>query len=489
MRILTISAIILMSLIADAARSAEIVLVYPRTTDSTKTFTYDSRIDSTFVLGRIEPPSAHLSVNGILVNCSARGAFLAWLPLRKNSPDTAWELSLTSHDSEVARLRFPYSVKSTGAALGPDSFSTVRFPRIVRVLKKDAHTTTVSHGSYDLFPPIGCELLSVGHEGGAFQFSFGNGIWGEIEDQFVGLEADSTLPPARLGNGVCERDSSGSGCSFLVNRIVPWRAELSADAKVLTVILLGTSLCTDRIRYDVQDDFVDGISQSQEPNGVTLAVRLSRPALRGFGVQCTDNRLTIRFREPFVRRSNKLKGKVIVLDPGHGGNSTGAIGPLGTREKDVTLALAQMLSTELEHRGAIVRLTRTEDTDLGLYERVEFAQRQSPDFCLSLHCNAAPDSQNPLLRHGSGTYYHQSLSRYAAEAVHQRLLQATGLRDDGLYDADFAVIRPTEYPSVLVETAYLIYPPEEELLQSNVFLRRLSHELALAVDDYFGKEH
>lgn len=82
--------------------------------------------------------------------------------------------------------------------------------------------------------------------------------------------------------------------------------------------------------------------------------------------------------------------KVIVIDPGHGGNDSGASGPRGLNEKDVTLAVAKLLKVELKKRiDAKVVLTRTTDKYLGLYERTNVANDLEADLFISIHVNAA----------------------------------------------------------------------------------------------------
>jgi N-acetylmuramoyl-L-alanine amidase len=147
--------------------------------------------------------------------------------------------------------------------------------------------------------------------------------------------------------------------------------------------------------------------------------------------------------------------------------------------------LALLLESELKQSGANVVLTRRGDDDLGLYERIDLARQAQADLLLSLHANALPDGENPLTRNGTATYYYQSDSRAAAEAIHRRLLKATALRDDGLWYGNLALARPTEFPAVLVEVAYLIYPPEERLLRSDDFLRKLAKGLARGIREYF----
>ncbi len=263
---------------------------------------------------------------------------------------------------------------------------------------------------------------------------------------------------------------------------------MSPDHRSLSVTVYGTRAAIDRISYSVDDGFLREIVWQQQPNAVKLEFRCAAPIWQGYEIGWENDSLRVAIRAPEPKRERGLKGKTIVVDPGHGGDSDGAIGPLGTLERDVTLRLALFLKAELEQRDARVRLTRTADTNLDLYSRIDIARQTAPDFFISLHGNALPDSENPCIRHGSGTYYYQSASRPAAEILHRHLLSASNLRDDGLNYANLAVVRPTAFPAVLVEAAYLIDPREEELLQTDAFLHSLARGLASGLGEYFQSE-
>ncbi|MBU0509599.1 N-acetylmuramoyl-L-alanine amidase [bacterium] len=475
-------------LVAISAQCAEIILVYPRTMGS-EVFVYPNGLDSTFVLGRVEPPGSILRINGHEVVCTPRGAFLAWLPLCSAPDEKAWILSLSEDRTEIARVSFPYlfaaDLPKTATS---DTFSAISFPRVIEVAAPNAHTRTAIGGSYHIFPDSGCPLVALNHERDFYKFEIGGGLSGVIEDRFVTVMASRSLPEAVLGNGKCTTDGKFTLCTFSLSRAVPWSASLSSDQKSLNVMLFGTTAAIDRIRFDVADEFLTGITWEQLPAGLALSFLCKEPVARGYAVTCAHGDLRVQMRQPLSARPRSLRGKLIVLDPGHSGVSNGAIGPLGTREKDVNLRWANLLADELRRRGAIVELTRSADEDLDLYARIDFAKSRAADFFISLHCNALPDGVNPFVRHGTGTYYYQEASRRAAEKLHRRLVNASGLQDDGLWDANLAVVRPTEFPAVLLEAAYLIYPLEEELLQTDEFLRRLSKGVARGLKDYFREE-
>lgn len=177
-----------------------------------------------------------------------------------------------------------------------------------------------------------------------------------------------------------------------------------------------------------------------------------------------------------------LSGRVIGLDPGHGGDDPGAIGPGGTYEKDITLALALRVRDLLTEAGARVVMTREEDRWVGLYDRAGVVNEAGADVFVSIHLNAAPSGNIS----GVEIYRHPAGEAAFARALHQRMLDATGLPNRGLVAADFVVLRETRMPGALLECAYLSNPREEQLIKTEDFQERVAGAIFEALRDVLG---
>ena len=170
--------------------------------------------------------------------------------------------------------------------------------------------------------------------------------------------------------------------------------------------------------------------------------------------------------------SCRLTGKVICLDPGHGGSDPVAVGPTGTVEKDNTLAIALLLRDRLEKNGATVIMTREADTDVKspdassqeeLGARVDIANDHGADIFISIHNDAFTNSQAA----GSTTFHYGSREGIRlASAIQRHLVDGLGTKDRGARYASFYVIRYTDMPAALVEAAFISNPEEEVLLAS-----------------------
>ena len=196
--------------------------------------------------------------------------------------------------------------------------------------------------------------------------------------------------------------------------------------------------------------------------------------------------------------------KVIVLDPGHGGIDSGAIGPSGLLEKDITLSIAKYLERELSKEiNSSVILTRTDDTYVSLKERTNIANGARADLFLSIHVNAALRAgangvetfflslrasdneaeataerensasareeeipvdplQSILLDLDRAATHHKSAR--LAELIHEHASAASNGENRGVKQALFMVLTGAAMPAALVEVGFISNPEEEEKL-------------------------
>lgn len=193
-------------------------------------------------------------------------------------------------------------------------------------------------------------------------------------------------------------------------------------------------------------------------------------------------------RELLIRiRISGLAGRRVVLDPGHGGRDPGAIGPSGIREKDVNLAIALLAAEALREQGLEVVLTRDGDQEVELRERADKANASQADVFVSIHANSASNAAVG----GTGTYTYappdttpgpeREVRLYLARLLQEELVRALGLRDAGIFEANFAVLRYTAMPAALVEVAFLSNPAEEQLLANPEFQRQAAAAIARGI--------
>ncbi|MBS4195727.1 SH3 domain-containing protein [Lederbergia citri] len=200
-----------------------------------------------------------------------------------------------------------------------------------------------------------------------------------------------------------------------------------------------------------------------------------------FTLRNYDNRFTLKISR--VGIANKR----ILIDAGHGAHDAGASGPTKLKEKDVNLAVAKYLQSELQKLGAVVVLTRSTDVFLTLDERVQLSNGSNYDAFVSVHANS---NYNTAAR-GTETYYNINSnfngvkSMILATEVQKTLVNKLGTYDRGIKTADFYVIKNNEVPSILVELAFLSNPAEETLLRSETARKNAALGIAQGLKNYF----
>jgi N-acetylmuramoyl-L-alanine amidase len=219
---------------------------------------------------------------------------------------------------------------------------------------------------------------------------------------------------------------------------------------------------------------------------------------------------------------------VVVLDPGHGGVETGAIGPSGLQEKDLTLDIARRLKSMLERQGATVVLTRDEDRVLPLDDRTAIANHNRAVLFISIHLNSskrktavgaetyflstdATDDEARTLAGlenkayeppgavasttpGSPPGHALELilwdlaqnsflveSSRLAEAIQAQLNAATGVRDRGVRQAPFRVLMGATMPAILIEAGFISNPEEEARFRDDAYKDKVADAIARAV--------
>ena len=196
----------------------------------------------------------------------------------------------------------------------------------------------------------------------------------------------------------------------------------------------------------------------------------------------------------FTREDNiNGNGKIIVLDPGHGGSDAGAIGPSGVTEKSVSLAVSLKAQQLLTASGYQVVMTRTIDIDVAapgvpdateLQARVDKAPPNAALF-ISVHCNAFSNGH----ANGMETYYAPTAVKGSrlARLLNEELEKLGGLNNRGVKAARFYVMTHSKCPASLIELGFITNPREEKLLASNDYQQKLAQAISNAVNRYFNQ--
>jgi N-acetylmuramoyl-L-alanine amidase len=233
------------------------------------------------------------------------------------------------------------------------------------------------------------------------------------------------------------------------------------------------------------------IGELNQINNQTIALQLKRsgriiPPISGLPPLPLPNQVP--FPDPNARypapsptpriRSGRV---VVMIDPGHGGKDSGAVGIGGLQEKNIILPISQKLARILQQNGVQVILTRDSDYFVSLQGRVDLASRANADVFVSIHANSA-GSERPDVS-GLETYYYDS-GLGLARIVHNSILRSVNVRDRGVRRARFYVLRKSSMPSILVETGYMTGREDITKLKNPQYQNQMAEAIARGVLQY-----
>ena len=204
-----------------------------------------------------------------------------------------------------------------------------------------------------------------------------------------------------------------------------------------------------------------------------------------------DEPLAIKSKTKF-RTGGGIKGKIITLDPGHGGSDPGAIGASGLKEKQITLEISMRVKELLEKEGAKVYMTRTTDVDVygpnasdraELQARVNVAEKNNSDLFLSLHINSSVNKSVV----GFSSYYYPKTDNdlKIAKAIQDKFAKNFGVDNLGVRQANFYVVKRCSMPATLLEMCFISNPKEEKLMKGRWFQKKTARLIVEGVENYF----
>ncbi len=294
----------------------------------------------------------------------------------------------------------------------------------------------------------------------------------------------------------------------------------------------------------INDDVIDYVGIAEKEAGTVFKVKLGKnagkhetmkmpgPTRVVLDVQNTDEKsrreksVSTHTVQEDLRNATQIEDiNLVVIDPGHGGRDPGAIGPMGTREKDIALEISKKLAGKIRERLNVrAVLTRTHDYFVPLADRTRIANSKEADIFISIHTNA---SLNPDARGFEVFFLSEDASDKEAEAVARRensvmameertknmdrvstilwsltmnqfmnesselcsfvnsaVIDRTGMVDRGVRQAAFHVMRGARMPAILVEAGFISNREEEKKLNDEDFQKKLASSICDAVEQY-----
>lgn len=450
---------------------------------------------STFFIGSTKPDDK-LTINGITVPVSKIGAFAQSVPLQYGinkfeivskssnpmlSKLDAVEERIKKHDitscidKKVINfvIERPQPVASTYTPPVLVEYPVMSF--YVKTDKAPLRMTPVDSGINRLVHlPKDMRLAVNGEKGDFYRVYLNSKLCGWIAKSDVSQTQGANL--AQTVSIISSKTSENDEFNIY---------EYQLDAQTPFVVKEENGLTLQLFNVNISSGSIYPTAQQQEIVDNTYVLNLPVKKLFGYDAYFEDNKFVLKVRKvPQICVNKPLKDIVIALDAGHGGKEFGAIGGCGDKEKDINLAITKKLQHELDKRGAKVIMTRDEDVNLSLVDRVKIAKEKNAALLISVHANALPDEADPVKNKGTSVFYYHNQAKTLAQSILDSMTIQLCTQNDKVKQASLALVRPTSSVSVLIEVAYIINPDDYALLLDKNFQEKCAKAIADGIENY-----
>lgn len=341
--------------------------------------------------------------------------------------------------------------------------------------------------------PQGTKALITGRQGNWLRLDYG----GWVRDSLVQISATADQPRS-LVRAIDAKPVKNRGNVWTEIKIpleVPVPISIVQGDRLFTLTLHNVTAQTDTIAI-APDTIINKVDwQQPDPDKAVYTIQLKPKQQWGYKVRYQGSNLIVSLKHPPAiaqqniakQNTGSLQGVKILIDAGHGSaEDLGARGPTGYPEKDVTLITSKLLEKELQQRGAIVIMTRTDDSDIDLAPRVAKIEQDEPDLAVSIHYNALPDDGDALNTSGVGTFWYNYQAQDLAKFINSYIVQKLNRPDYGVYWNNLALVRPTAAPSILLELGFMINPVEFEWIIDPQQQRLLAKTIADGITEWLN---
>lgn len=305
--------------------------------------------------------------------------------------------------------------------------------------------------------------------------------------RYAFIEKLYTLPyhDTALSTALCEswRVKGGDkydSVSFSLQGRVPYKSWMEINPSRIKIELYNTQSNTNWITQVSSAKAVKNVWFDQIENDVMqITIELVKQQHYGYSIGYNGRSLLLTIRR--LPAAANLKNMTIAIDAGHGGTNLGASGTnSGILEKDYTLLFAKELQKILKKQKVKVLMVREGDTTIDNKDRILWAQQNDPDVFISFHLNSGRSAVK-----GVSTYYKHIGYRSFTQYLLKRLLEIKGLEEFGnIGNFNFQPIQPTNYPSCLVEVAFLSNPEDEMMIRDQKFRQKVAYQVYLGIKDW-----
>jgi N-acetylmuramoyl-L-alanine amidase len=363
---------------------------------------------------------------------------------------------------------------------------------VAEVITDKAIARTGPSSNYSRVTPLpkGIKATVVGRQDGDNNGKMANwvhldyGAWVNSTD--LKLSSGVAVPPKSIIRSVRSQKRDGhTDMLFPLETAVPIAIEQTE--RTLKLTLYNTTAQTDIVRMS-GDPAIERVDwKPLAPHQVEYTFTFKSKQQWGYKYRYDGTTFVLSLRHPpklSLQSKKPLTGAKILIDPGHGGADSGAVGANGYTEKEATLFASKLLANELVSRGATVYLTRETDTAVSLDDRRALVDKIEPTISLSVHYNSLPDGGQPDKVKGFSTYWYHAQAQGLANFLHSYVTQYGNRPQYGVTWDNLALARPAEAPAVLLELGFISNPDEFEWITNPSAQQQMAKTLASGVTQW-----
>ena len=256
-----------------------------------------------------------------------------------------------------------------------------------------------------------------------------------------------------------------------------------SDDGVLALDMYGA---TGKIQVQTENENIQ-VQTENKCGKTTVSFTLNNNPVEGYYIRRTDdNTLSVWI---YNNRKGTIAGKVIAIDPGHGGEDSGAQGAPGADgpcENELNLSVSLLLAERLKSEGAIVYLTRQDDSTVYLAQRAGMIRSYKPDISISIHHNSVPQSADFNKASGTLVLYSRQTALPLADIIAKTADSRLDVPNNGTKAQSLNVCRDYRYPCILIECGFVCNPAEYEKLLTDSYKTQLCENITQSIIDYFN---
>jgi len=393
-------------------------------------------------------------------------------------------LPQSGSDQDLGKPEFQLTLNGkTISQPGAGKITILSTAKVAAVTAEAGVARTGPSSDYSRLTPLpkGTRATITGIEGDYYRLDYGAWI-NRKETQLV-----TSIPPRSMIRSVSTREVPGATEVYFPLQ-VPVPISVQQNDRTFILTLYNTTAQTDIIRLATNPLISRLDWQQTAPGQVQYTLNLKNYQQWGYKLKYSGTSLVLSLRHPPERsRGEYLSGIKILIDPGHGGQESGASGPTGDLEKDVNLSVAKLVRDRLVKMGATVIMTREEDKEVSLGDRVKIIDTTEPAISISIHHNSLPDEGDAQHTQGFASFWYNTQAHSLAAFIHDYVIKKLNRPDYGVFWDNLALTRPTSAPSILLELGFMSNPQEFEKVMNPQEQKKIAGAIADGINEWFRK--